>query len=262
MTKQPNEGVDVNDGPGLDRRGFLRVGGVSVGLVALTAACVNPKEAEQVTQTGTRVPAPATSVPPFPGTPVLDARLVLTALSIERLAVETFDTVLKETWLTAAPTITLARKVQDRHRRHAEALAGQATALGQDAAAVKPNPDVKTDLVDSEVEAVKEAPTPRERENEAGRLLAVVEDALSQFYAKAAGQFTTPELRRAIGAIGVATARQFTALAGPAGQPLVPLAFEPTAAATIPEDAWPTADESRLPKAPGTTAAAAARSGG
>jgi hypothetical protein len=261
MTNEGSKGVDVNDGPGLDRRGFLMVGGVSVGLLALTAACVNPHEAEQVTQTGTRVPAPSTSLAPFPGSPVLDARLVLTALSVERLAVDTFDTVLKETWLTSAPTIALARKVQDRHRRHADALATRAGAFGQDAAAVKPNPDVKGELVDNELETVREAKTPRERETEAGKLLAMVEDALSQFYAKAGGTFTTPELRRSVGAIGVATARQYTALAGPAGQPLVPLTFEPTAAATIPEDAWLAADESRLPRTAGTTVNRAAQAG-
>ena len=116
------------------------------------------------------------------------------------------------------------------------------------------------DLVDNEIETVKEAKTARERETEAGKLLALVEDALSQFYAKAGGTLTTPDLRRTMGAIGVATARQYTVLAGTAGQPLVPLSFEPTAAATIPEDAWLAADESRLPKT-GTTANRAAQAG-
>ena len=71
----------TSDGQGLDRRRFLQAGGLGAGLVALAVACVNTREAEQITQTGTRVPAPSTSVPPDPGTPMLDAQMVLTALS-------------------------------------------------------------------------------------------------------------------------------------------------------------------------------------
>jgi hypothetical protein len=244
----------MQDAGGLHRRDFLRVGGLTVGLAALTAACVNEHEVEQVTQTGTRVPTASTSVPPFPGNAVLDAQLVLTALSVERLAIDTFDRVLKENWVATAATVQLARSVQDHHRRHAEALAGEAAALGQNPAAVTANSSVKEDLVDSEVETVQEAAEGRERETAAVKLFSLVEDALAQLYAKAGGSLTTAELRKSIGAIGVATARQYTVFAGPSGQPIVPFAFLPTAAAAIPEDSYVAADESRA-RTPGTVSA-------
>jgi hypothetical protein len=223
---------------GMDRRAFLKVGGLSAGVVALAAACVNQHETEQVTQTGSRVPAASTSVPPFPGNRPLDARLVLTALSVERLALDTFDTVLKEGWVAAGPNADLVKRVQDRHRRHADALAAQATSLGQNAAAAAANAKVKEDLVDNELDAVREAPSGREREAEALKLLALVEDALSQLYARAGGLMTTADLRTSLGTLAVATARQYTAFAGPAGQPVVPFPFLPTAPAAIPEDSY------------------------
>src|SRR4051812_39782231 len=153
----------TSDGQGLDRRRFLQAGGLGAGLVALAAACVNTREPEQITQTGTRVPAPSTSVPPDPGTPVLDAQMVLTALSVEKLAVDTYDTVLKESWVTDASTVSVARQVQSNHRAHVVELSAQATALGQKPADVAPNASVKEDTVASELEAVAQAPTPRDR---------------------------------------------------------------------------------------------------
>jgi hypothetical protein len=255
---RPNEtperrGADMtSDGSGLDRRRFLQVGGISIGLVALTAACVNTHENDQITQTGTRIPAPSTSVPPFPGSAMMDAQLVLTALSVEKLAVETYDAVLKETWITAASTIDAARKVQANHRAHVTELSAQAAALGQDAAAVGPNAGVKEDTVDSELEAVKEAPTASEKSQLAAGVLTGLEDALAQLYTKAGGEMTTSDLRKRMVSIGAATARQYTVLAKPAGFPMVPLAFMPSAASAIPEDDWVTAKPGA--NAPGTTA--------
>jgi hypothetical protein len=252
----------MTDAGGLDRRDFLRVGGLSIGLVALTAACVNTHESPQATQTGTRVPAPSTSVPPYPGTPVLDAQMVLTALSVERLAIETYDAVLKEDWIKDQAVITIARRVQERHRNHATELAAQATAMGQDAAAVKPNASVKEDTVDSELEAVREAAAGVDKAAEAAKILTAIEDALAQLYTKAAGTMTTPDLRRRMSSVGASTARQYTVLAEPAGEPLVPLAFMPTAAAAIPEDSWVAPDTAKLPAGAGagTTSTTRARS--
>jgi hypothetical protein len=244
----------TSEGQGLDRRRFLQAGGLGAGLVALAVACVNTREAEQITQTGTRVPAPSTSVPPDPGTPVLDAQMVLTALSVEKLAVDTYDSVLKENWVTDAPTVAVARHVQTNHRAHVAELTAQATALGQKPADVAPNAKVKDETIASELEAVAEAPSPRERQTEAVKTLASLEDALAQLYAKAGGTMTTSDLRRRMGSIGAATARQYSALAPAAGEPPVPLAFISTAAGAIPEDAWVKVDEAAL-RGPGTTVA-------
>jgi hypothetical protein len=233
---------------GLERRHFLRLGGVSVGLVALTAACVNEPADEQVTQTGTRIPAPSTSVPPFPGSAVLDAQMVLTALSVERLTIETFDLVLKEPWVADATSRAMAGTVLERHRAHEAALATQARQLGQDPSPVGPNAEVKSELVENELGSVREAETPRLRETGAMGLLATLEDTLAQFYAKAAGTSTTRELRSTLATLGVSTARQFTVLAEPAGVNPVPMALLPTAAANIPEEAYVTVDAGRLPK--------------
>jgi hypothetical protein len=226
----------------LDRRGFLTVGGLSIGLIALSAACVTEPEQQQVTQTGTRVPAPGTSVPPFAGSGELDTRLVLTALAVERLAVEAYDLVLGENWLTTESTVAITRAVHERHRQRVDALAGEAESLGTDAAAGTVDESLREDLLDSRVSAVREAADERTRQTQAVGLLLSFEDALSQLYAKATGTVTTATLRAAMGSAGVATARQYSALAGPAGQSLVPLAFQPSASPSVPEDSYVSVD--------------------
>jgi hypothetical protein len=241
-----------NDGHGLDRRRFLRAGGLGAGLLAVAAACVNQHEAEQIIQTGTRVPAPSTAVPPNPGTPKLDAEMVLTALSVEKLAIDTYNEVLAKNWVTDANAVPVIRKVLENHKAHSTELAIQASALGQNPDAVPANATVDEETVTSELEAVAEAPSPRERQIAALKSLTSLELALAQFYAGAAGTMTTGDLRRRIGSIGAATARQYSAMAGPAGDPLVPMAFMPTAPAAIPEEARVPVDEATL-RPPGTT---------
>jgi hypothetical protein len=236
------------------RRQFLRVGGASVGLAALAAACVNTREATQVAQTGTRVPAPSTSVPPFPGSPVLDARLALTAVSVEKLAVDTYRDVLDNGWIGDAATVELVRKIQDRHRRHTDLATAQAAALGQDGAGAQTNAKVKEDLVAPGIETVQGvAGDKRQAQIEGLKVLSSVEDALAQLYTKAAGEMTTPALRQWAVALGTATARQYTAVASKSEQPLVPFSFQPANPTMIPEDSYVAANESRLPAAAGTT---------
>jgi hypothetical protein len=238
---------------GLDRRRFLQVSGVGVGVAALAAACVNPKTAEQITQTGTRIPAPSTSVPPFPGSEELDARLAATALSIELLGVDLYTDVLAKGWLSTAAVSDLAKKLQDRHRTHAQMMATQVGSLGQNAGAVKANEPARQDLVDSPTDAVKALNDKQEIEVEAAKALANFEDQLAQLYTKGAGVSTTAELRSTMASLGGATARQYTAMSWPAGLPAAPFAFQRTAPAAIPEDAYVAVDASRL-RTPGTAA--------
>jgi hypothetical protein len=240
-------------GRGLDRRRFLQVTGVGVGVAAAAAACVNPKTAEQITQTGTRIPAPSTSVPPFPGSEELDARLTATVLSIELLGVDLYTDVLGKGWLNTAAVSDLAKKLQDRHRTHAQLVATQLGALGQDAGAVKANQPAGEDLVDSPTDAVTALNDKREIEIEAAKVLANFEDQLAQLYTRAAGVSTTAELRSTMASLGGATARQYTAMSWPAGLPAAPFAFQRTAPAAISEDAYVAVDASRL-RTPGTAA--------
>jgi hypothetical protein len=221
----------------------------------VTAACVNPKTTEQITQTGTRIPAPSTSVPPFPGSAELDARLAATALSIELLGIDLYTEVLAKGWLATAAVSDLAKKVQDRHRVHAQLVATQVGALGQDAGAVKANAAARKDLVDSPVDAVAALTDKRQMETEAAKVLADFEDELAQLYTKAAGVSTTAELRSTMASLGGATARQYTAMAWPAGLPAAPFAFERSSPAGIPEDAYVPVDTAKVRTA-GTTAGA------
>src|SRR5690348_7868036 len=65
----PDAEVDAGDKARLlglpDRRGFLRIGGLSIAVSALAAACVQQtKDPVQVAQTGTLVATSSTSTPP------------------------------------------------------------------------------------------------------------------------------------------------------------------------------------------------------
>jgi hypothetical protein len=247
---------DTLDGKDVNRRGFFKLGGL-VALSAAAAACVNPQPSDQVAQTGTMVPPPPTSVPPFPGNPQSDATLVLTSLSLERLAVETYQLILDRGWLGDS-NAALARRLQEQHRRHGDAMAAEADRLGQDSSAVTTNEAVREALVDGQVSGIEAVGDDERRaENLALKLALSVEDSAAQLYTRAGGTMTTAALRQMMMGYGAATARQYTVVATVSGDVPVPFAFGKTAPAAVPMDNYIQADEATVPTT-GTTPATTA----
>lgn len=211
-----------------DRRGFLRLGGLSVAASAVLVACVNDtKTPVQLAQTGT-LPAPTTtSSIPNPGNPDTDATLVLTALSIERLAIAAYQAALDNGWLVTPLLQDVARYFQDQHKDHAGLLASTATRLGQksDEAAVPANAFLNKEVVEPAIELIKGAGGGEPAQKETLTLALGLEDAAQQTYTKAGGILTTPTLRQAIMSIGSIEAKHYSVLAGVLGLTQVPFAF-------------------------------------
>ena len=219
-----------------DRRGFLKIGGLSIGLAALAAACVNPdKAAVQLPQTGT-LPQPTTTLErEFHGSAEVDTTLVLTALSLERLAIDVYD--VGGPFLTKALLQDVAKYFQSQHRDHADLLASQANRMGQNGSEIKPNEFLKKSVVDPAVDAIKAAPSPEAAQLATLKLALALEDAAAQTYTKAGGVLTTRALRSAILTIGAIEAKHYTLLAHVLGEQTVPFSFEHTSGAA-PEDSY------------------------
>ena len=238
----PDSTIDPGDKARLvglpDRRGFLKLGGLTIAGSALAVACVNDtKTPVQLAQTGTLPASTTTSSIPNPGSPTVDATLVLTALSLERLAVATYQTVLDKGWLVAPLLQDVAKYFQSQHRDHAGLLATTATRLGQksDEAAVPPNAYIDTNVVQPAEATVGAAGGGEAGQTEALKLALGLEDAAQQTYTKAGGILTTASLRQAIMSIGAIEAKHYSVIAGVLNLPQVPFAFGHVVAAAPPE---------------------------
>jgi len=237
------------------RRGFLKLGGLGIGVAAFAAACVQQvKVTDKMAQTGTIVPAPSTSEAPFTGSPLRDATLVLTALSLERLLVDTYQKILTSNWLTTAEFATIARTFKDQHTEHINTLVTQAKDMGQDPDAVKSNETVQADDVQPELDAITADGTDKVKiETDAITLALSLEDVIAQVYAKGGGEGTTSALRSQFTACGGTEARHCAVLAGLIGRPQVPFAFEHVAPAAMTDKAYIQANEKTLITTPGST---------
>ena len=219
-----------------DRRGFLKIGGLSIGLAALAAACVNPdKAAVQLPQTGTLAQPTTTLKREFHGSAEVDATLVLTALSLERLAIKVYDDAAP--FLKKALLLDVAKYFQSQHRDHADLLASQATRMGQNGSVIEPNKYLATNVVDPAIEGIKAAPSDDAKQLATLKLALALEDAAAQTYSKAGGLLTTATLRSAILTIGAIEAKHYTLLAHVLGEQEVPFSFEHTSGAA-PEDSF------------------------
>lgn len=221
-----------------DRRGFLKIGGLTVATSALLVACVNPDKAkEQIAQTGTLPATTTTEKPENPGSGEVDATLVLTALSLERLAIDTYQAALDNKWLTLPLLQDVAKYFQGQHKDHAELLSTTATRLGQDPNAVTANAYLAKNVVDPAVALIKAAANPDAAQTETLTLALELEDAAAQTYTMAGGVLTTSALRQAIMSIGAIEAKHYSVLAGVLGDPQVPFAFEHVTSAA-PKDSY------------------------
>ena len=217
------------------RRQMLKLGGLTIASTALLAACVEPAATDQVAVTGTLIPVPSTLVPPDPGSPETDATLVLTALSLEKLAVDTYQAALDNDWLQVPLFADLAKYFQSQHVDHAGALAQQARRMGQNPDEVTANEFLATEIIAPAVEAIKAGGGAEVVQTATLTLAREVEVAAAQTYTKAGGILSTATLRQTIMSIGGIEARHASVLAGVLGDEPVPFAFLPTVNAAPPD---------------------------
>lgn len=241
-----------------DRRGFLRVGGLSIAASAVLVACTQPREKAVLTQTGTLAPTTTTKTKPNPGSAEMDATLLLTAISIEHLLIDAYSAAIDREWLTSATLLSVANTFRDQHRDHAASLATQAGRLGLQPGDTA-NPYLQSKVVDPEATKIAELAKGSDttaREAAALKLALDLEDLAAQTYTEAGGVLTTPALRLAIMAVGGVEARHYAVLASILDQPPAPLPFEHTGGAAD-ADAYVRVD---LSASPGTTAPSPASS--
>jgi hypothetical protein len=222
-------------------------------------ACVNQnKESIQLAQTGTLAPTSSTSGAPNPGSTVTDATLVLTALSIEKLAIDTYDAALQANYLTTALLRDVAMYFRDQHRDHAGLLTATAIDLGQRSVVptVGANAFLAGEIVKPALDTIKGATNDKAKEKATLTLARELEDAAAQTYTKAGGILTTATLRQGIMSIGAIESKHFSVLSELVGEEEVPFAFGPTGGAA-PPDAYVRPDVNAVPTTTSTFATTA-----
>lgn len=203
--------------PGVDRRGFLRLGATGAVAAAVLVAC-SDDETTPPSETGVTEPEPTetTFAPPQTTSPEdgarEDARVFRTARSIELAMVEVYGALLGGTGALALPgevaydedaraTLELLR---DRHEAHADALVGLVSQAGGE-----PVNEANNGILEGVVTPQLQDLTTQRTVLQLARSL---EDVAAGTYGWGAGQVTTASLRQGLMAIGAVTARHGAAV--------------------------------------------------
>lgn len=185
-----------------DRRAFLRVGGLTIAMSAVMAACGSSDDED----------LPVTGSPPTIGeasgivdsSQELDVTLLRTAQSIEVLAVETYQRAIDDGLFTETELVDAARLFQEQHREHAGLLSTTTVDAGG-TPYDQPNSYLQAQVVAPTLETVEAGEDPA--------LLAVeLENTAAQTYVFAAEALSTPALRQGIMSIGAVEARHLAVL--------------------------------------------------
>ncbi|MCC5951326.1 MAG: ferritin-like domain-containing protein [Acidimicrobiia bacterium] len=218
-----------------DRRGFLRVGGLTVTLGALAAACGEDSDTG-LTRTGQTVPT--TEPPPeaLPSSEELDLDLLRTASSIEALAVATYQAAIDADWLVDAAVRSTATLFAEQHAEHLAALSDTLSDIGGQPY-TEPNPFLAAEVVDPEVDGIGEIEEDEERQTAVLNLAYQLENVASQTYTSAGLLLTTADLRQVAMSIGAVESRHVAVILGVVGDPQVPFALGRTVGAA-PEEAF------------------------
>ncbi len=180
------------------RRQFFKVGGATLAGAALLAACGDDDEA-----TSGEVPDESGSGDQTDG-PNMDIVLANTAISLEVLAVDTYDIAVASGLVETAAVADAAVLFQSHHADHRDALIGVVEQAGA-TPFTEANAVVKSAIVDP---AVSSATT----EADIIAIAYELEQAAAQTYVFAATALSTPGLRSTIMTIGGVEARHATVL--------------------------------------------------
>lgn len=185
------------------RRQVLRVGGLAIAGSAVLAACGGDDGGDDAR---TERPSPTTQPtgPGGPPGPELDVVLANTALSLEVLAVDTYQVGLDVGLVQTAPVREAVLMFQAHHAAHRDALIAVVQAAGVEPFTTA-NPVVKAAFVDPALYSAA-------GEGDLVRLARDVEQAAAQTYVYAAGTLSTAELRWQAMSIGGVEARHAAVL--------------------------------------------------
>ena len=236
------------------RRGFLRIGGMTVAAGAILVAC-GSDPGEDVAKTGGTLAPEPNALEPEIGQE-LDLDLLLTATSLEALAVAAYDKVLADGLLTDSTLTSVATLFRDQHTEHQDLLATTTRDLGA-TPYEEPNPYLTVNVLDPAVAGLADVEGD-ELTTAVLDLAYTLENVAAQTYAWTTSLLSTPELRQAAMSIGGVEARHISVLLGALEQPQVPFALMKVGA-HVPEDSFITPDG---PVKEPTTTTTAAGDGG
>jgi hypothetical protein len=220
------------------RRGFFRIGGMTVAASAILVACAEPED-PGIARTGPTMPESTATVPGLSPSAELDTTLLLTASSLEALAVAVYTQAIENDWLEAAALAEAATLFRDQHEEHLQAVS-DATRQAGATPYIDPNPYLLDNVVQPAVDALGSA-TSEELLTGVLELAYTLENVAAQTYTLAGGLFTTPGLRQAGMSIGAVEARHVAVLLGALEEPQVPFAFGRTSSAA-PAESFITTD--------------------
>jgi hypothetical protein len=231
------------------RRGFFRIGGLTVAASAVLVACASDDDEPGIARTGPTIPESTATAPSLEPGDELDTTLLLTAGSIEALAVEVYTQAIDNEWLEVAALAQAATLFRDQHTEHLGAISAATSGVGA-TPYTEPNPYLLENVVAPAVTALEGA-TSDALLTGVLELAYTLENVAAQTYTLAGGLFTTPDLRQAGMSIGAVEARHVAVLLGALEEPQVPFAFGRTSNAA-PAESFITADG---PVTPPTTGA-------
>ncbi len=204
--------------PSPGRRQLFKLGGTAIIGAAVLAACGDDDDGDGGAAGGdggtgetttTAEPDPATDLP-----------LARTAASLEKLAVDTYQTGIESGLVTTMAIAEAAVLFQSHHQAHLDALNGAIEDLGGEA--VRRMNEVVYDAL------VKPAVDAAANEADIVQIALDLENAAAQTYAFAGGALATPDLRSTIMTIGGIEARHAAVLQAVA-QAIAPAAVFPAA---------------------------------
>lgn len=196
---------------GVDRRGFLRIGGMSVATAAIFSACGSDDDGASGTAAG------GTSEEGSMSGDSSDITILRTASSLEILAVDVYQKAIDSGLVTTKAVADAAVLFQGQHREHAELFSGATKQMGGEAFE-QANPEVLKAL-EPAIAALKD---------EAGviKLAYDLENVAAATYFSTVGAFNDVKLNQAAMSVGGVEARHAAVLASVMNMPAVPKAFQ------------------------------------
>ncbi len=208
------------------RRSFLTIGGVTVVGSAILVGC-GQTPTNQIAQTGTTPVQPSSTTTTDPTSHTTDLTMMMTASSIEVLAIQTYQKALDSGVLTTAGIKSAIELFQSQHEDHANLLYTTTSDSG--------GTPYKTANLYLGYEVVGPALETAKTEADIVTLATELENLAAQTYTQAAGVMTTPTLRGALSSIGATESRHLTALYLAQQLVPVPLPLGSTAKAAPPD---------------------------
>lgn len=181
------------------RRQVLRIGGTALAGSALLAACGGDDDEAAPPETPDDIEDDEVATDDVASDADRDVVLVNTALSLEVLAVDTYQVLLESPLVTSAEVIDVATVFQSHHAQHREALVPLVEAAGAEPF-LTANPVVKAAFVDPQIFGAA-------AEADLVRLAWDVEQAAAQTYVHAATALSTAAQRSTVMTISGVEAR-------------------------------------------------------